>query len=223
MSGAAPQDVGGGDVGVVIALKHLSAAKSRLSPLFPNGAREHVVLAMLLDTIAAARATESVRSVTVVTPDPAAAAAARALGAATLTDPTPPHHPDPLNNAILSVYSAVRLECPNIVALHGDLPALRSAELRDAVAAARRHDRSFVADRHGKGTVALFAFGVPPDPRFGTGSAARHRDSGATELTGSWPGLRCDIDTPEDLERARLLGVGPATAAAVGGHFTGTG
>ena len=88
MSGAAPQDVGGGDVGVVIALKHLSAAKSRLSPLFPNGAREHVVLAMLLDTIAAARATESVRSVTVVTPDPAAAAAARALGAATLTDPT---------------------------------------------------------------------------------------------------------------------------------------
>ena len=221
MSGAPPQDVDGGDVGVVIALKHLAAAKSRLSPLFPTGMREHVVLAMLLDTITAARAVTSVRSVTVVTPDRAAAAAAREFGAATLADPTPAHHPDPLNNALLSACDAVRLECPNIVVLQGDLPALQSAELSEAVAAAGRHERSFVADRHGKGTVALFAFGVPPDPRFGAGSADRHRDSGAAELTGAWPGLRCDIDTPADLEQARLLGVGPATAATVGGHFTG--
>lgn len=223
MSGVAPRDDGGGDVGVIIALKHLSAAKSRLSPLFPTGVREHVVLAMLLDTIVAARAAESVRSVTVVTPDRAAAAAARELGAQTLVDPTPPQHPDPLNNAILRAWAAVRLECPNIVALHGDLPALQAAELGEAVAAARRHERSFVSDRQGDGTVALFAFGVPPDPRFGTGSAARHRDSGAAELTGTWPGLRCDIDTPDDLEQARRLGVGPATEAAIGGRFTVTG
>ena len=39
---------------------------------------------------------------------------------------------------------------------------------------------------------------------------------GAIELTGAWPGLRCDIDTPDDLLVARRLGVGPATAQAIG-------
>ena len=77
------------------------------------------------------------------------------------------------------------------------------------------HPRSFVADRQGTGTAALFAFGVAPEPRFGAGSAGRHRDSGAVELVGDWPGLRCDIDTPDDLAAARLLGVGAATAAAI--------
>ena len=37
----------------------------------------------------------------------------------------------------------------------------------------------------------------------------------AVELTGAWPGLRCDIDTIEDLEAARLLGVGAATTRAI--------
>ena len=75
--------------------------------------------------------------------------------------------------------------------------------------------KHFVADRHGSGTAALFAFGSPLDPRFGADSAHRHRDSGAVELTGPWPGLRCDIDTPEDLAAAERLGVGAATAEAL--------
>jgi 2-phospho-L-lactate/phosphoenolpyruvate guanylyltransferase len=96
------------------------------------------------------------------------------------------------------------------------LPALRSVELAEAIGAARAHPRSFVTDRHGTGTAALFSFGVALDPRFGTDSAQRHRRSGAVELTGSWPGLRSDIDTPDDLDFARKLGVGPATARAIG-------
>ncbi|PRC47365.1 2-phospho-L-lactate guanylyltransferase, partial [Mycobacterium sp. ITM-2017-0098] len=47
--------------------------------------------------------------------------------------------------------------------------------------------------------------------------AQRHRRSGAVELTGAWPGLRSDIDTPDDLDVARDLGVGPATSQAIGG------
>ena len=62
----------------------------------------------------------------------------------------------------------------------------------------------------------MFAFGVPLDPLFGTDSAQRHADSGAVELTAPWPGLRCDIDTPDDLAAALRLGVVPTTAAAVG-------
>lgn len=202
-------------VGLIIAVKRLTAAKSRLSELFDAQTRERVVLAMLVDTITAARDSAPVESVTVVTPDPVAARAARDLGAGVVVDPTGPDHPDPLNNAILAACGPVSAMTSNIVVLQGDLPALRPEELSDALAAATRHPRSFVPDRQGTGTAALFAFGVPPDPRFGADSARRHRDSGAVELTGAWPGLRCDIDTPDDLAEARTLGVGVATAAAV--------
>lgn len=202
-------------VGLIIAVKRLTAAKSRLSALFDADTRERVVLAMLVDTITAARAVPAVGSVTVVTPDPVATRAAREIGAAVVADPTGPDHPDPLNNAILAAYGMVGATTPNIVVLQGDLPALKSAELSDAMACAALHPSSFVADRQGTGTAALFAFGIPLDPRFGADSASRHRAAGAVELAGPWPGLRCDIDTPEDLAEARALGVGAATAAAV--------
>ena len=202
-------------VGLVIAVKRLRDAKSRLAPLFESGARERVVLAMLVDTVAAARAVAAIEMITVVTPDPVVAAAVLDLGAAVVADPTPAGHPDPLNNALLAACAARSVATSNIAVLQGDLPALRAAELGAALESAKLYGRSFVADRQGTGTAALFAFGVPPDPRFGAGSARRHRDSGAVELLGDWPGLRCDIDTPADLAEARLLGVGPATTAAL--------
>lgn len=203
------------DAGLIIAVKRLDAAKSRLSALFGADARERLVLAMLVDTITAAAAVPAVRSIAVVTPDEVAAAAARELGAVVVADPTPPGHRDPLNNAIRTAFGAVSAATPNIVVLQGDLPALRADELSGALDAAAAHRRSFVSDRLGSGTSALFAFGVPLDPRFGADSARRHRDSGAVALAGSWPGLQCDIDTPEDLAEARRLGVGAATAAAI--------
>jgi 2-phospho-L-lactate guanylyltransferase len=203
-------------VGLIIAVKQLSVAKSRLADVLSPDARQRLVLAMLVDTVTAARDVPAVHSVTVVTPDPAAAAAARELGAGVVADPTPKDHPDPLNNAILAASGPVSAVTPNLVVLQGDLPALRPDELSDALAAAARSPRSFIADRQCTGTSALFAFGVPLDPRFGGNSAGRHRASGAVELHGEWPGLRCDIDTPDDLAQARLLGLGTATAWAVG-------
>ncbi|TFV60403.1 2-phospho-L-lactate guanylyltransferase [Mycobacterium sp. PS03-16] len=200
------------DVAVVIAVKRLAAAKTRLAPIFSSTTRESVVLAMLVDTISAAA---QVAAVTVVTPDPVAAGAARDLGAQVLPDPTPDGHPDPLNNAIGAAEAALRASVPNVVALQGDLPALRPGELHEAITAARSHPRSFVGDRHGTGTAALFGFGTGLAPLFGRDSARRHRHSGAVELTGAWPGLRCDIDTPDDLTAARRLGVGPRTAVAI--------
>jgi len=204
------------DVGLIIAVKRLSAAKTRLAALFSAQARERVVLAMLVDTITAAQGVTGVRSVTVVTPDPTAAAAARELGATVLADPAPSQHLDPLNNAVLAASGVASLSVANIVVLQGDLPALKTCELEEAMSLARAHPRSFVADRPRTGTAALFAFGAALQPHFGADSASRHRDSGAVELLGAWPGLRCDIDTPEDLAEARLLGLGAATAAAIG-------
>ena len=208
----------GADVGLIVAVKRLAAAKTRLAPVFSAQTRENVVLAMLVDTLAAAARVGSVRMITVITPDDAAAAAATQLGAEVLSDPTPEGHPDPLNNAIAAAEQVVAQSVPNIVVLQGDLPALQTQELSEAIAAARHHRRSFVADRLGTGTSALFAFGAALDPQFGPDSSARHRRSGAIELTGAWPGLRCDVDTPADLAVARRLGVGAATARAVAQH-----
>jgi len=205
------------DIGLVIAVKRLAAAKTRLAPVFSATTRESVVLAMLIDTITAAAAVPAVQSITVVTPDDVAGEAARKLGARVLPDPTPQGHRNPLNNAIAAAEEAVRVETSNIVVLQGDLPALQPQELGEAIAAARAYPRSFVGDRHGTGTSALIALGVELDPRFGQDSAERHRHSGAIELTGAWPGLRCDIDTPDDLLVARRLGVGMTTTQAIAG------
>ncbi len=206
-----------GHVGLIVAVKRLSAAKTRLAPMFSAPTRENIVLAMLVDTLTAATRVASVRRITVVTPDDVAAAAATELGAEVISDPTPDGHSDPLNNAIAAAERAISESTSNIVVLQGDLPALQTQELAEAIAAARRYERSFVADRPGTGTAALCAFGIPVDPRFGPDSSARHRRSGAIELTGAWPGLRCDIDTPDDLAVARRLGMGPATTRAIAG------
>jgi 2-phospho-L-lactate guanylyltransferase len=205
----------GADVGLIVAVKRLAAAKTRLAPVFSAQTREKVVLAMLVDTLTAAARVGSVRAITVITPDDVAAAAAIELGVEVLSDPTPQGHPDPLNNAIAAAEQVVAQSVPNIVVLQGDLPALQTQELTEAIAAARHHERSFVADRQGTGTTALCVFGTSLAPRFGPDSCAQHRRSGAIELTGAWPGLRCDIDTPDDLAVARRLGMGPATSRAV--------
>lgn len=208
----------GANVGLIIAVKQLAAAKTRLAALFhsaPPGTREDLVLAMLVDTITAAQAVPAVGRITVVTPDHRAAEIARLHGADVLLDPTPAGHHDPLNEALRRAESAVRESTVNVGVLQGDLPALQARELAQAVTAARANPRSLVEDRHGTGTAALFAFGVPLDPAFGTDSARRHANSGAVALTRAWPGLRCDIDTPDDLAAALRLGVGTTTKHTV--------
>lgn len=56
---------------------------------------------------------------------------------------------------------------------------------------------------------------VRPRPRFGEGSFGRHVAAGHTPLTGAHPGLRRDVDTGDDLETARLLGLGDTTGSAL--------
>ncbi|MBO0880826.1 MAG: 2-phospho-L-lactate guanylyltransferase, partial [Mycobacterium sp.] len=125
------------DVGLIVAVKRLTAAKTRLAPVFSAQTRENVVLAMLVDTLTAAARVRSLRHITVVTPDDAAAAAAAALGADVLSDPTPEGHPDPLNNALAAAERVVARSVSNIVVLQGDLPALQTKELAEAISAAR--------------------------------------------------------------------------------------
>ncbi|MGH3930680.1 MAG: hypothetical protein ACRDTF_11960, partial [Pseudonocardiaceae bacterium] len=108
-----------------------------------------------------------------------------------------------------------------IGALQADLPALRPEELdcavRDGLATG---SRVFCTDRWGIGTTLLLAAPrLSLDPQFGPESAAAHRAGGARELSGSWPGLRCDVDTVADLAVAADLGLGPFTRSALPDFF----
>ncbi|PWW23207.1 2-phospho-L-lactate guanylyltransferase [Geodermatophilus normandii] len=193
---------------LVVPAKRLGAAKTRLVPLTGGGPGVHadLVLALLADTVAAARDCAAVADVVVVTDDERAAATVRALGARTVPD-----EPDRGLNPALA-HGARASGGDAVAALSSDLPALRSDELAAALAAATA-PRCFVADAAGTGTTLLTASGVPLDPRFGRGSAAAHAAAGAVPLAGGWPGLRRDVDTPADLAAAVHLGVGAATAA----------
>lgn len=206
---------------VVIAVKDLAAAKTRLAEAFADTDRARLVAAMFRDTVVAARAVDAVSAITVVTPDPSIAAAAVDLGARVVEEPcdrTPQDSVARLNSAFEAAASIVRAEgSADIIALQADLPALRSAELAQAYLAARGHTRSVVSDHHGTGTAALIVDGSSGEfaPLFGPSSARRHRESGAYDLDGHWPGLRLDVDTIGDVREAHALGVGQATAAVL--------
>ncbi|MGY1746711.1 2-phospho-L-lactate guanylyltransferase [Blastococcus sp. SYSU D00695] len=198
---------------VVVPAKRLTVAKTRLSPLTGAARQLHadLVLALLADTVAAALAAAghgvSIAEVLVVTDDEDAAAVVTGLGARTVGD-----EPDRgLNPALAHGARAARTAA--VAALSSDLPALRPAELAAALSAAAAVPRGLVTDASGTGTTLLTARGTDLDPRFGTGSARAHADSGAVALAGAWPGLRRDVDTPADLAAAAALGLGPTTAA----------
>jgi 2-phospho-L-lactate/phosphoenolpyruvate guanylyltransferase len=195
---------------IVVPAKRLAVAKTRLRPLTDDlgaAAHDELVLALLADTVAAAVACPAVAEVLVVTDEPAAADAVGALGVRTLPD-----EPDRGLNAALE-HGARHAAHPAVAALSSDLPALRPAELTDALRAADAAPRCFVPDAHGTGTTLLTAAGTALLPRFGPASAQAHRDGGAVPLTGAWPGLVRDVDTPGDLRDALALGAGPRTAS----------
>ncbi|GAA1861300.1 2-phospho-L-lactate guanylyltransferase [Pseudonocardia ailaonensis] len=196
-------------VGLVVPVKPLAAAKSRLRGAADRGVGDparhaELALALALDTLDAAHAARSVSEIIVVTTDVRVAALVPP-GLKVVTD-----EPGTGLNAALA-HGADLLEPGIRGALQADLPALRPEEL-DAAIEAAAGGRAFCADARGDGTTLLLtAAGGPLDPRFGPGSAAAHLASGAAALSGALPGLRRDVDTEADLREACTLGVGPRT------------
>ncbi|MEE6260877.1 2-phospho-L-lactate guanylyltransferase [Plantactinospora sonchi] len=199
---------------VVVPVKRLTGAKSRLRGALTGVRHETLALALATDTVHAVLDCPAVTEVLVVTGDSEAARVLGRLGARIVPEPPAAG----LNPAF--VHGAARSAAAGwVAALTADLPALRPTELAEALRAAAEHDqdgpvRRFVADAPGTGTVLLTA---PPtvalDPRFGADSAAAHTASGARPLTAGWPTLRRDVDTPADLVAAAVLGLGRHTAA----------
>ena len=165
---------------VVIPVKVLAHAKSRLAAL-AGASRPELALAMAADTVAAAVACGRAGTVIVVTDDAAAAQELSGLGAVVLPDEPAAG----LNPALEfgAAHAAARWPGRGTAALAADLPALRPAELGEALAAAGRRPEAFVADAAGTGTTLYTARpGATFCPRFGPGSRDRHRRAGAVQL-----------------------------------------
>lgn len=212
-------------VDLVVPVKPLPRAKTRLRGAADGGvgelgAHQRLALALARDTVAAAAGSARVRSVLVISSDPAVAVEVGSLGVEVVTDPG-----RGLNGALRHGARLLRARDAGaaVGALQADLPALRPADLDDAVAAAAvlftaGAGRVFVPDAPGRGsTLLLAAPGTDLAPRFGGASAAAHVASGATALAAR-PGLRRDVDTAADLDEAVRLGVGDWTRAVVAGR-----
>jgi 2-phospho-L-lactate guanylyltransferase len=214
---------------VVVPFKGAADAKSRLSGSLGDDERAALALAFLADTVSAVSRVPSVLSVIVVSNQPGlaanlAASVGQAPGRADMETRVIPDPGGGINAAVAVGLAHARAAIPDtfVAALTGDLAALRAADLAQAfalaeAAAATGAVRAFVPDREGSGTTMVaFAPGTLAPTHFGIGSCAAHRAAGYRSLAvPTESSLRLDIDHPDDLERARLLGLGEATRAAL--------
>jgi 2-phospho-L-lactate guanylyltransferase len=194
-------------VDLVVPIKNLDRAKSRLRGAAPDERHADLVLALLLDTVTAAAQAQGVRRVLVVCEDKRVPDALAGTGVECVDERGLPG----LNAALTFGAEYLRTPAGTVGALQADLPALRPADLAAAVAAAGGR-RAYCADRPGTGTTLLLAArGEPLGPRFGPGSAEAHAATGAISVGAALPALRCDVDTEDDLAVAAGLGLGKFT------------
>jgi 2-phospho-L-lactate guanylyltransferase len=192
--------------GLVVPVKRLRVAKTRLQA-YGDALRQDLALAVAVDVVTAALASKAVAEVLVVTDDDRAREELAAAGASVVPDA-----PDAGLNPALAHGAALLSAGLGAATVSADLPALRPEELTAALQAVPAAQRAFVADHAGTGTTLLAAPpGLSLAPAYGAASRAGHLTSGAVELPAG-PGLRTDVDTPDDLRRALALGVGTATA-----------
>ena len=216
---------------LVVPIKGGAGAKSRLHPP-PGVSRASLACAIARDCLAAACSGMPRGRVHVVTADPDTAVLAQRLGAAVVPDPGLG-----LNAAVAvgiaaaagaaraaqAAQAAQGLSLPDasagsraaIAVLLGDLPALLPEDLVAALSAAAGFERAVVPDADGTGTVLLTSRRGALEPAFGAGSAERHVRAGHERLDLDLPRLRTDVDDDLSLTRARTLGLGPATSAAL--------
>lgn len=198
--------------GVVVPVKHLALAKSRLAS-YGDRRREELALAFAADVVLAASIV--VARVVVVTDDARAAEVLQGLGAQVVADDPD----DGLNPALAHGAELLRQADPGwgVATLSADLPCLRAPDLAAALRQVGPGGRGFVADHGGTGTTLLAAGpGAALSPAYGAGSRLAHLASGAVALIAA-ESLRLDVDTPSDLLAAAALGLGPHTARAVEG------
>lgn len=193
---------------IVIPVKPSARGKSRLD--VPGVDRVALARAIALDTIEAANACDAVAKVVVVTDDGGLILQALDIPGLRFVSEG---EPAGLDAAVAQGMTTA--EGMPRAALLGDLPALRPADLSEALEAAASVDRGVVADAEGTGsTLVTTGPGVPWESSFGDGSYERHVAQGCAPLAIREDStLRRDVDDAAQLTAAERLGLGARTAA----------
>ncbi len=193
-------------IGIVVPVKRLQQAKSRLSGFLEPAARQQLVITLVrhvIDTVYRSIVSQSIPArIWLVSPDPA------------LRDVTDNKDvewfPDPVEelNAALTVarHHLQQCGCSSMMILASDLPFLTVDDVRLLIAALTNYDVVLAPDQEQRGTNALGVRLPSPLPfGFGTDSAAYHLRSAAclglrVHLVHT-PTLAFDLDDGERLQQ----------------------
>ena len=192
----------------IVPAKRLKDAKSRLG-------RDDLTLPFLTDVITALNKSELVESITIVSADPTICHLAEEMGCRVVVE----HSSDGLLPAIrLGIEELNASEQMNILVVLGDLPCLSTDHVNRFLTQGSDHASSFISDAEGTGsTMWMRTHSTEQMPFFGPRSRARHRESGAIEISDEmFLGARRDVDTAVNLWDAVRIGVGQATQKALG-------
>ncbi len=193
---------------VIIPVKPLNRAKSRLAAVLSPAQRQELAEYMLRHVLSVVRTVPQIMGTLVISRDNRALAIARDLGARTVQESGTPE----LNSALMRATQIVaRWKGSAVLVLPADLPLVAGEDITGLVEMGRTEPCIVIAtDQNQDGTNALFL--RPPglmSYSFGTGSFQRHvqmaQDAGAAVKIYHSARLSLDIDMPDDLKSIREL------------------
>ena len=214
-----------GPVTVIVPLRSLEGAKTRLNDVLDPAERAELATRLLRDVVEAVRTWGGADRLVVVSADPTVGELAKELGAEAFLQRT-----SGMNEGLDEARAALDGDSGTLIVLPADLPAVSAAALERLEATARDvHDEGrsegasmvlVVTDRSGEGTNALLLHPPAAIPfTFGDGSARAHalagERAGASVRTLRDDELSFDLDTPADLERWRQRRGGHRTLVAL--------
>ncbi len=193
-------------IGIVIPLKRLPLAKSRLADLLEPAARQRLVLTLATHVVTTAQQAAARQAaptgIWLVSADPTVAELARALDVNCLTD----RHEE-LNAALSETRAYLQTAGARaMVILAGDLPFITPADITALIEALSNADLALAPDQAQRGTNALALRLPSPIPFiFGSESAARHLSAahrlGLRARLIRSPTLAFDLDDRERLQQ----------------------
>ncbi len=188
-------------VTVLIPVKNLALAKSRLAEVLPPVGREALARALVRHVVARARAAGGVARVVLLSDDEAVAREAVALDVEHQPEAAPG-----LNASLEAAIASLRAGADaGVLVLFADLPTLTTSDVQSLVDTLRAWpDALTLAPSERGGTSAV---GLPPGVavplQFGAGSRTRFEraaaELGLRVVTVDRPGLFQDLDEPDDI------------------------
>lgn len=203
---------------VLIPVKALHAAKSRLAAFVPLEQREHLVLDMLHHVVTVLQRSGYFERISIVSPDPYVLQQVRYWGAYAVAEEQQGHNPALHAAALHELHAGTAA----LLTMSADLPLLENDDIEYLIEAAKRYDVVLAPSREGTGTNALLV--QPPlaiPYLFGVNSLqtylAQTRRQRMTSTLCISRGLSWDIDTIDDLEQ--LQRYQQANEVAATAHF----